>query len=588
MRLIFLLMALIAFGVHGLKLEYTQNATQLLSKTHKGLFFDPHNHTSGVLSPIAVVNPKKFILGQEPSQEELKNFWFKFLDFYNEITCNEATQKCKANKLKSGPSLSNGTKQLLNCDEPGLYCDRAIDLEKRPHEQCSDTLIRNIYNILSATPLTSFAGAYAVRRALPDIPDLPGLFGARTQQRAVVLSLAMAGTGLVEMSHNYFGEEKTTVFEDYQNLLDDLKSPDTSQFNKDLKDRLTKLGLNIPNIKWLLATDTRALGKISDTARISYISGRCSIINEEPVIQDKDEQIDPLVGIYNILIKFNNVVGVDVAGPEHTCFVDYGMNEFKKLAKTTYRASVERRKNNKEAGKLIVRAHVGEGAPLEDATPIVTLKADERKKSCEAIKHFPVIKRFYDRKQNIFIHRYEAQKNIDYMIQAISELKTENPDIDNHIVFRLGHLTHVTDAQAKLMKSLGINADVNLSSNIASQAWPVKPALIKKYLINKNIEPINVKSLLVALIANGATYEEIFDGHGVKNLLANKVPTTLGTDGGGVEHAPSLRREYIIADDLINAWNKSDPEFKKQGITLDFIFQSQQEHFKQMGYETSP
>ena len=585
MRVLLLFPALLAFGVNGLNLDYVQNATQLLSRNNKGLFFDPHNHTSGVLSPIAVVNPKKFILGNEPSQEELKNFWFKFLDFYNEITCNEATQKCKANKLKSGPLLSNGTKQLLNCDEPGLYCDRSADLQKHPNQQCSDTLVRNIYNILSATPLTSFGGAYAVRRVLPDIPDLPGLFGARTQQRAVILALAMAGTGLVEMSHNFISEEKTTVFEDFQHILNDLKSPDTSQYNKDLKKRFVELGLKIPEIKWLLATDTKALGKISDTARISYVSGRCSIIKEESDTQEKDEQNDPLVGIYNTLVKFNNLVGVDVAGPEYTCFVDAGMNEFKKLASTAYRAAVERRKNNKDIGKLIVRVHVGEGAPLEDAQPIITLKAEERKKSCEAIKQFPVIKSFYDRKKNIFIHRYEAQKNIDYVIQAITELKEQNTDIDNHIIFRLGHLTHVTDSQAKLMKSLGISADVNLSSNISSQAWPVKPALIEKYLVKKGIEPINVKSLLVALKTNGATYEEIFDGHGIKNLLANKVPTTLGTDGGGVEHAPSLRREYLIADDLINSWNKNDAEFKKQGISIDFIFNSQQEHFKQMGYE---
>src|SRR5690606_35162402 len=163
------------------------------------------------------------------------------------------------------------------------------------------------------------------------------------------------------------------------------------------------------------------------------------------------------------------------------------------------------------------------------------------------ITQFPKIKQVNTRTDVVYIHEYESRKNIDYILSAIADLKTEYPDIDRYIIFRIGHLTHITNKQAKFAKQLGIRADANLSSNVSTQAWTVDQAIIEKYLLAKGINANNVRSLLVALVENGAPYAEIFNGHGLKWLLLNKVPTTLGTDGAGVEHSPSMRREYLIA-----------------------------------------
>lgn len=587
--LIVLISALFISNLGQATQSFTFDSKSLEKPGDFGKFFDPHNHTNGVLNPLAVVNAYKFIWGQVPTEAELNSFWTKFLDFYNQITevpQDDGTIKSKVNKLKSGASLSNGTKRVLSCNEPGIYCSSSLPPGEESGELCMNALVRSIYNILAATPLTGFSGAYAVRRALMDIPDLPGHFGVHTQQQATVLELALEKIGLVEMSQPFAGgadgEKKlaNTVLS-YSNILNDLKASKPSAQNKGLKDRFQQLKLDVPVIKWLLLTPTKDLGENSSTTTLSYASGQCQ---EYPVQVAEDPKVDQNEGIYNVLTRFSDVVGVDVAGPEFTCFAPKGMEDFKVLARATYRAAKLRQLKHNSHAKLVIRVHVGEGSPVEDAEPIATLSDDARKESCEAIKNFPKMKKIHDRSEWVYIHQHESRKNIDYILGAIEELKKQYKDIDQVVIFRLGHLTHITNAQAKKAKELGVTADVNLSSNVATQAWTVDPAIINKYLVEKGIQANKVRSLLVALVKNGASYEEIFKGHGFKWLLMNKVPTMLGTDGAGVEHAPSMKREYLIADELIKAWNKSDPFFKKQGISVDFLLKSQKDHFDQMGY----
>lgn len=570
--------------------NFTFDAKSLEKAGDAGKFFDPHNHTNGVLNPLAVVNAYKFIWGQTPTEAELSSFWFKFLDFYNTITevpQDDGTIKSKVNKLKSGSSLSNGTKLVLSCNEPGIYCSSSLPPGEESGELCMNALVRSIFNILSATPLTGFSGAYAVRRGLMDIPDLPGHFGIQVQQQATILELALEKIGLVEMSQPFAGgadgEKKlaNTVLA-YSAILNDLKAAKPSPENKGLKDRFKQLKLDVPEMKWLLLTPTKDLGENSPSTTLSYATGQCQ---EYPVQIPEDPNADQNEGVYNVLVKYPDVVGVDVAGPEFTCFAPRGMEDFKALAGATYRASKVRQNSNFNRGKLIVRVHVGEGSPVEDAEAIATLSDDARKESCEAMKNFPKIKQVHDRNEWVYIHQHESRKNIDYILGAISDLKKQYKDIDQYVIFRLGHLTHITNAQAKKTKELGVTADVNLSSNVATQAWTVDPAIVNKYLVEKGVFANNVRSLLVALVKNGASYEEIFKGHGFKWLLMNRVPIMLGTDGAGVEHSPSMKREYLIADELIKAWNKSDPNFKKLGITINDLLKAQKDHFDQMGYK---
>lgn len=565
----FILTTVMVNKLHGSDFVFSSKD---LWNNNDGVFFDPHNHTGGVLDPMALIYPKKFILGERLSEQDLKHFWFKLVDYYKE------------SPLKNMPQVSFGTKMVLECNEPDLYCATSISSgEEKATEQCINALVRSIYNTLSSTPLTGFTTSYKFRSLVSKLEGFSGKANAHTQTQAKILEMALSGAGLVEMSVSSFGslEEEQSghfVFSLYKDILDDLRRKNTSQKNLDLKNKLNKLGLKPPIIKWLLLTHTLELGATTDSTTLVYDgANQCMEIPLPETIKT-----DPMGNLYSSLLKYEDVVGIDIAGPETTCFTTRGMKNFKDLAEAVYLASKAREKSTVKNKKLLVRAHVGEGFPVTDAKD-----ADvERKNACEYIKQFPGLKRIHNRERLIYIHEQEARKNISYILEAIKNLKNQYNDIDKYVIFRLGHLTHIDDEQAKIAKALGITADVNLSSNISTQALPEEPELIEKYLIKNGVMAKDVKSLLEALIYHGANYGEIFKHHGLKWLLKNKIPTTLGTDGSGVEHAPSLKREYLIADKLIRAWNEQDPQFKRQNININFLLMSQKKHFQEMAYNS--
>lgn len=540
-------------STHNAFAEFTSSAQGLHDPNGQQLFLDPHNHTGGVLTPSAAVDPQKFILGQELSTFDLKDFWQKLVGFYQN------------SKFKKSRNISNGTKLVLNCDEPTLACSDSIN-----DEQCHNSLLDGISNVLSATPLTGFATAYAFRRSLSDIPDLLGASSNYTQIRAKILEFAITKAGLVELSSSF---QNTTIFSKYKEIIEDLKSPQTSAKNRPLKNRIEQLGLKIPEVKWLLLTHTLELGKISDKATLTYDNGQCSSIAMPETLN-----ANPITDLYDTLIKFEDVVGVDVAGPENTCFATEGMRDFKELAQTTYLAAKKRQEIGQKSKKLVVRVHVGEGSPILE-TPF----SEEKNTACEETKKFPEVKRTGS-PENLYVHQKESRKNIDFILRTISELKAKYPDIDKFVLFRLGHLTHLTNEQGKLAKNLGVWADANLSSNISTQAWTVDKKIIDTYLVNKGITANKVRSLYSSLIENGAPVGEIFNGHGLKWLLYYKIPTILGSDGSGVEHSPNLANEYKIAEQLIDFWNQTDENFKQQNITIDALLRNQTLHFQEMGY----
>lgn len=105
-------------------------------------------------------------------------------------------------------------------------------------------------------------------------------------------------------------------------------------------------------------------------------------------------------------------------------------------------------------------------------------------------------------------------------------------------VLRLGHSTHVTDEIAKTMAKMGIMADINLASNIATSAY-IAPAI--------NVES-NILSQEYSLLYEKAA--NIFLNHGLLKLLKNKVVVVLSTDGQGIEHS-RIEREYKTAKETI-------------------------------------
>src|SRR5690606_25572784 len=100
---------------------------------------------------------------------------------------------------------------------------------------------------------------------------------------------------------------------------DDIKSENTSPKNMVLKNRIQALGLPIPEIKWLLLTHTLELGKVSDDTTLTYDQGQCIGVDMPPNLNT-----DPVSDLYSTLASNPDVVGVDVAGPESTCFANAG------------------------------------------------------------------------------------------------------------------------------------------------------------------------------------------------------------------------------------------------------------------------
>lgn len=543
--------------------DFTSSGSDLHDATKAKIFFDPHNHTGGILPPLAIIDAKKFIAGERITEEDLKDFWTKLVPFFNTT-------------LMKSPRISLGTKLVVTCNEPSLYCSADANDANANTKKCHSSLLDNIYNMLSATPLTSFNTSYSIRGNTWQIPDLAGASGGSLSTQAKIYELALTGAGVVELSEAFIGDKKeedaTRTFTKYQSILDDLRRPNTSPKNQLLKQRLAEKNLAIPSVKWLLLTHTMELGKLPNERTLTYDDGQCLSKEMPPTLNT-----DPMADLYQTLVNYEDAVGVDVAGPEYTCFTNEGMKDFKELVDATYKASQVRRQNNGKFNKLIVRIHVGEGAPLVD-----TKYVRDQAGACEEAKKFPVILK--DPETGLYKHQVEARRNIGVLITAIRDLIRKYPDINEYVVFRLGHVTHLTKELASRMKSFNITADVNLSSNIATQAWTVDKEIIDEYLVNKGVTANQVRDLRRALERNGASPGKIFDGHGLKWLLYYRVPTILGTDGSGVEHSNSLAGEYELAEKLIDHWNQTDDEFKGRNVTIDTLLKNQALHFDAMGY----
>lgn len=555
-----------------INMPLTINSKQL-SEATRASFLDPHNHIGGILPPLALVDLAKFIGAEQPTTAQLWSFWNVLTAAFYETP-----------SVKDNRRMSNAAKMVMICDQPTSMCANSLDNE------CDTLLRRNIANVLTASPVTTFWTAYAFRdmanasyvykgKRGEDLEHAKNLFA-----QANLLELAKKNVSLVEMSVNFIGGAKANtgeIFARYKGIINDLNAPNTSNKNITLKNALISKGLRVPQMKWLLMTHTMELGKLPDDTTLNYAAlGQCQEINFPEALTT-----DPVMGgVFDWLLKINDIVGVDVAGAESTCFTDEGMNVFKNLAKTVYYAAKERHRRDNVDNKLLVRVHVGEGAPVLEM-PLY----EERDQACQAIENFPVVKTALDTsgyrdRTNRPIHRIEATKNIDYLLNAIEELKEQFLDIDKFIIFRLGHLTHLTKELAQKAKQIGVHADVNLSSNISTSASTIDNSIIQQYFIDKGIKANHTDGLIATLLKQRVPIQKILLDHGLKWLLYYHIPTLLGSDGSGLENSASMNQEYFFARKLIEYWNNTDTDFRKRNISIDDLLYNQQLHYDAMGY----
>src|SRR5258708_34003119 len=236
------------------------------------------------------------------------------------------------------------------------------------------------------------------------------------------------------------------------------------------------LGVSEPKIKSVIMTNTSDLGSVTRDGQdwIQYGStGQCA--PTKPVLRIAPEDIrNGLLGRDSDGAEviapdeerafFDEVVGIDTAGPEITCFTDAtdnvnrgaGMDNYKRLVRAVYSASRERRGAGWH-GKLLVHTHVGEGG--------IRYSYD----AGNLFSTFPGVQ--IDPATGVAVHIEQSRENVRRLLQAVRELKAEIKDLDDFVVFRFGHVTHAGKQEALAMKELGIEADINLVSNIATRAY---------------------------------------------------------------------------------------------------------------------
>lgn len=182
------------------------------------------------------------------------------------------------------------------------------------------------------------------------------------------------------------------------------------------------------------------------------------------------------------MIRSPSTVGMDIASPERNMFTAGGMRTLAQV----YR--VLRLAHQVVGREFVLRPHVGEGyddVTMPGATPEGAHAASEA----------------------------TATHNVEMVIAALRGIEYQP---GHGVIVRLGHLTHATDAQIAQLAGLGVIAEVNLGSNIATGS---------------------IRSP---------------EAHPLLAMLYSDMPVILSTDAGGVMRT-SLEAEYLAVDSTILA-----------------------------------
>ena len=205
------------------------------------------------------------------------------------------------------------------------------------------------------------------------------------------------------------------------------------------------------------------------------------------------------------LVELPGVIGNDYGGPEHYWFNAEG--QARKEADHARAAEVARKKGQ----PVVDRPHVGEGAvDTIDGKPFHTDK--DRHVVGDEPSH-------YER----------ARHNIDVMLDGL-EARLKNGSLDPaRVIVRFGHASHATPEQIKRMRALGVIAEVNLGSNVATGAI-------------SQTEGVHGKR---------ASHDRL-DDHALPSMLFYGADVLISTDGGAVMNT-NLRAEYDRAFTMIEA-----------------------------------
>ncbi len=536
-------------------------------------YFDAHNHGFGAILPYyAYADLNAFIKNPtDPEKVDLKHR----RDLWQSLVRSHLGDKSSL----TGPEnrYAPGASATLRA-----YGTNIANLTS---QQINGALQR----VLTTTPWTEFDSAYAFRSGPVD-KYLSGLFKDDGAQRqavcdASILELALTKTAYSEQFLSFVGGWGSGY-----SPLDAIRcfhnEPKALAASGQLKDK------TVPIIKALLMTYTSDLGATPDGKhwRQFGTSGQCDSAElRERTFGDTTTWLSPPPKVIetallgkdfegnNILLPgeqpgfFDEVIGIDTAGPEITCFTPSGMENYKKLVRTVYDAARTRRKLGWH-GKLLVHTHVGEGS----ATYLLK-NVPEGDQAKNVFTSFPEI--WMDPVTGQPVHSEQAEANVKMLIGAVKELRSDICDLDDYVVLRFGHVTHTDRDDALAMKKLNIEADINLESNISTRAfYPSKLATSDPGPLTESQQFAD--NDIADQVLSRADAVEILSDHALKNILAAGVRTLLGSDGGGEENS-DIGREYSLAQQLIGYWSSHDKAFP-QNLSIDTINRNVEEHLKEM------
>jgi hypothetical protein len=359
------------------------------------------------------------------------------------------------------------------------------------------------------------------------------------------------------------------------------------------------MGKPMPDIKIVLMTHTSELASLAGGTQYSEWSkqGSCEPVDfpsylktspeivQNALLGKSDDGSTDVIPAAQLPAYEDAVVGIDTAGPETTCFTGDGMAYYEKLVEAVYNASKARRAAGWH-GKLLVHTHVGEGAAIDYAPspPPLPWTFVNTFATLPPVRSDPS----------------QAHENIGTLLGAIKTFERAHPDARDYVVFRLAHDTWASDDEAAAMYDEGVEADVNLESNVATGAYPLaRMPLGETTILTQDIDPVvanpetnlGLNDLLGALVndpSNQAQVGSILGSASLKFLLERHVRCLLGTDAAGVEHS-DIVKEYALASSLIGFWNATDPDFHSlaAGVDENTLFDNVRWHLASMSTDAA-
>jgi hypothetical protein len=177
------------------------------------------------------------------------------------------------------------------------------------------------------------------------------------------------------------------------------------------------------------------------------------------------------------------------------------------------------------------------------------------------------------------VHTEQANKNIKTLLRAVERIKLKDSGIDDYVIFRFGHVTQADLDDAREMKRLNVEADINLESNISTRAYYTEALATAGPQRLKEQEQFEYNNLPGKVLSTGHA-AEVLSGHSLKFMLQAGVRTLLGSDGGGEEHS-DIGREYKLASELIDYWKSQATTFPPE-VSADIFRKNADEHIADM------